>query len=81
MILSLELMNIAVITCIMLVSALTFLIYFCNLDFLPYGEREAVNKIILLHNQHGHKHLSRFGICHGPWHFKTALQTRQIEMS
>lgn len=68
-------------TCIMLESALTFLIYFCNLDFLPYGESEAVKKIVLLHNRHGHKHLSACGTCHGPGHLKTILQTRQIEMS
>lgn len=68
-------------TCIGLESALTFLIYFCNLDFLPYGEREAVNKTVLLHNQHGHKHLNPCGTCHSPWHLKIALQTRQIEMS
>lgn len=68
-------------TCIMLESALTFLIYFCNLDFLPSGESEAVKKIVLLHNRHGHKHLSPCGTCHGPWHLKTILQTRQIEMS
>lgn len=68
-------------TCIMLESALTFLIYFCNLDFLPYGESEAVKKIVLLHNRHGHKHLRPCGTCHGFWHLKTILQTRQIEMS